>query len=127
MTVKSKQMGSEVKIRTVFGVAYKANVDDSRESPAIAIIDGLKKCGYDVGIYDPHVKRFKYALSGVEEAFQGSDCAVLVTDHDEFKDLSLEDLGPLMRIKQIIDTRRILNLEKWQEAGFRVCLLGKGE
>lgn len=112
---------------TVLGVAYKANVDDSRESPAITIIDGLKERGYDLGIYDPHVKSFKLELSSLEEAFRGSDCAVLVADHDEFKDLSLEDLGPLMRTKQIIDTRHILDLEEWQKAGFRVRLLGRGE
>ena len=54
---------------TVLGVSYKANVDDSRESPAITIIDGLKERGYDLGIYDPHVKSFKHELSGLEEAF----------------------------------------------------------
>lgn len=112
---------------TVLGVAYKANVDDSRESPAITIIDGLKERGYDVGIYDPHVKSFKHELSRLEETFQGSDCAVLVTDHDEFRNLSEKDLGSLMRTKQIIDTRHILDLEEWQKAGFRVRLLGRGE
>jgi len=112
---------------TVLGVAYKANVDDSRESPAITIIDGLKERGYDVGIYDPRVKSFKHELSRLEEAFQGSDCAVLVTDHDEFRNLSEKDLGSLMRTKQIIDTRHILDLEEWQKAGFRVRLLGRGE
>ena len=111
---------------TVLGVAYKGNVDDTRESPAIAIIDMLEKRGYDLGIYDSHVRNFGYELLGLEEALRGSDCAVLITDHDEFKQLSPEETGNLMRTKQILDTRRCLNLEKWRAAGFNVRLLGVG-
>jgi len=111
---------------TVLGVAYKANVDDTRESPAIAIIRSLKAKGCQVGIVDPHVKNFGYELSGLEEAFKDSDCAVLVTDHDEFKTLSPEEVGPLTRTKQILDTRHCLNLERWKAAGFNVRLLGVG-
>jgi len=112
---------------TVLGVTYKANVDDTRESPATTIISKLKERGYGLGIYDPHVKNFEYELSGLKEAFKDSDCAVLVTDHNEFKSLSPERLGQFMRTKQVIDTRHILDLKKWQEAGFHVKLLGKGE
>jgi UDP-N-acetyl-D-mannosaminuronic acid dehydrogenase len=111
---------------TVLGVAYKGNVDDTRESPAIAIIRSLEAAGYQLGIVDPHVKNFGYELSGLEEAFKDSDCAVLVTDHDEFKTLFPEELGPLMRTKQILDTRHCLNLERWKAAGFKVRLLGEG-
>jgi len=109
---------------TVLGVAYKGNVDDTRESPAIAIIRSLETAGYQLGIIDPHVRNFGHELSGLEEAFKGSDCAVLVTDHDEFKVLSPENLGPLMRTKQILDTRHCLDLERWKGAGFEVRLLG---
>ena len=111
---------------TVLGVAYKGNVDDTRESPAITIIDTLEERGYELGIYDPHVRNFGYELSGLKEALKGSDCAVLVTDHDEFKTLSPEEIGPLMRTRQILDTRRCLNLEEWKAAGFRTRLLGVG-
>jgi len=111
---------------TVLGVAYKGNVDDTRESPAIAIIHLLEAKGCQVRIVDPHVKNFEYPTVGTEEAFTNSDCAVLVTDHDEFKTLSPEELGPLMRTKQILDTRHCLNLERWKAAGFNVRLLGVG-
>lgn len=111
---------------TVLGVAYKGNVDDPRESPAIAIIDMLKERECKLGIYDPHVTNFEYELSGLEEAFEKSDCAVLIADHKEFKYLSPEELGKLMRTKQVLDTRKCLNLEKWKAAGFKVRLLGKG-
>jgi len=111
---------------TVLGVAYKGNVDDTRKSPAITIIHLLEAKGCQVGIVDPHVKNFGYPTVGTEEAFINSDCAVLVTDHDEFKTLFPEELGPLMRTKQILDTRRCLDLEKWRVAGFNVRLLGVG-
>ena len=111
---------------TVLGVAYKSNVDDTRESPAIAIIHLLETKGCQVGIVDPHVKNFEYPTVGTEEAFKDSDCVVLVTDHDEFKTLSPEELGPLMRTKQILDTRHCLNLERWKAAGFKARLLGEG-
>jgi len=112
---------------TVLGAAYKANVDDSRESPAIAIIDRLKERGYGVGTYDPHVKRFKHELSVLEEAFQASDCAVVLVDHDEFKYLDSDELGKVMGTKQILDTTRCLDLEEWKAAGFKVRLLGGGK
>lgn len=111
---------------TVLGVAYKGNVDDTRESPAIAIICLLEAKGCQVGIVDPRARNFGHKLSGLEEAFKDSDCAVLATDHDEFKILSPDELGPLMRTKQILDTRNCLNLEKWETAGFNVRLLGQG-
>lgn len=97
---------------TVLGVAYKGNVDDTRGSPAINIIAELKERGYKIGIYDPHVRNFKYELSGLEDAFKGSDCAVLLVDHNKFKYLSPEAIGQLMTNRQIIDVKNYLNLEK---------------
>ncbi len=110
---------------TVLGVAYKGNVDDTRESPAIAIIRSLEAKGCQVGVVDPHVKNFECPVIGTGEAFKDSDCAVLVTNHDEFQALSPEELGPLMRTKQILDTRHSLPLARWEAAGFKVRLLGK--
>lgn len=112
---------------TILGVSYKGNVDDTRESPALELIHLLKERGYAVTAYDPHVNSFEIELDGLEEAFQRSDCAVIMADHDEFKYLDPNELGKLMRTKQIIDTKHILNLGKWKGAGFRVRLLGRGE
>jgi len=112
---------------TVLGVTYKGNVDDTRESPAIAIIRSLEAKGYEVGVVDPHVKHFDYPIIGAEEAFANSDCAVLVADHDEFRSLSPKEVGRLMRTKRILDTRRCLDLERWQAAGFEARLLGSGK
>ena len=111
---------------TILGVSYKGNVDDTRGSPAKEVLHLLREHNYHTAAYDPHVNSFEVELDGFEEAFQGSDCAVIMADHDEFKYLDPNELGKLMRTKQIIDTRRILNAAKWQKAGFRVKLLGRG-
>lgn len=110
---------------TVLGVTYKGNVDDTRESPALELLAELKAAGVELGIYDPHVKHFEHELHGLEEAFRGSDCVLLLADHNEFKYLHPSELSKLMRRAQVVDTRRVLNLELWREAEFDCHLLGK--
>lgn len=110
---------------TVLGVTYKGNVDDVRESPATEIIRELKQENIDVGIYDPYVKEYQFDLSNLEEAFVTSDLVLLLAEHKEFKYLSADDLALLMRRRQLFDTRNYLNHDKWENAGFRVRVLGK--
>lgn len=110
----------------ILGVAYKGNVDDVRESPAIHVIRALEKAGYRLGIVDPHVRSFPWELSGVEEAFSGADLVVLLTDHEKFRDLLPEKLGCLMRKRQLLDTRHFLDHKSWRESGFLVVQLGSG-
>ncbi len=112
---------------TLFGLAYKGNVDDIRESPAETIYSLLCESGYEVCVYDPHVKHSKIELVDVKTAISGSDCVVVVTDHDEFKFLDPAELGAIMRTKTVIDTRNCLNLESWRNAGFTVYLHGEGK
>ena len=77
-----------------------------------------------MGIYDPHVKYFEHGLLGVEEAFRGADCVVVLAEHNEFKYMHPLELGKLMRQRTVIDTKRVLNLDAWAEAGFGTWLLG---
>ncbi|WP_021166709.1 UDP-N-acetyl-D-glucosamine 6-dehydrogenase [Sporomusa ovata DSM 2662] len=110
---------------TVLGVTYKGNVDDIRESPATEVIRKLKQANIDVGIYDPYVKNYEFEVSNLEEAFVASDLILLLADHKEFKYLSADELGFLMRNKQLFDTRNCLNHSKWKDAGFSIKVLGK--
>jgi UDP-N-acetyl-D-mannosaminuronic acid dehydrogenase len=112
---------------TILGVTYKGNIDDTRESPALKIIEGLKEAGIDYAIYDPHVSSFPCEISGLEEAFTGSDCAVILADHEEFRYLLPGELGSLMRNQVVFDTRNCLDRNHWEESGFRYYLLGVGE
>jgi len=77
----------------VLGLAYKKNVDDPRESPAMEIMEILRSKGVDLCYSDPHVpvfppmRRHQFELQSVEltpEALQHLDCVLLITDHDDF-------------------------------------------
>lgn len=77
----------------ILGIAYKKNVDDMRESPAVEIMEILESKGADISYSDPHIPSFpslrrgSYDLSSMEltaEYLESIDCALLVTDHDGF-------------------------------------------
>jgi len=111
---------------TVLGVAYKGNVDDTRETPALKFIKLAENEGYKVKVHDPLVKKFEYEILSLEEACKGSDCIVVITDHSIFKEIDPKNVLKLVRKKNVVDTRNILNREKWGKAGFRVKVLGDG-
>jgi UDP-N-acetyl-D-mannosaminuronic acid dehydrogenase len=111
----------------LLGAAYKANVDDTRESPAVEIVRLLHERRREVSIYDPLARSFAYALSpSLEMAVDGADVLVLVTDHDVFREINPAHVGPLMRRKLLLDTRNVLDRERWTAAGFAVHTLGAG-
>ena len=110
----------------LLGVAYKANVDDTRGSPALEIIHGLEKSGVAVSVHDPRVRRFVRPQAVLDQAFHDADIAVLLTDHREFQYLDPHHLGALMRSRRMLDTRHCLDANRWQDAGFHVDVLGVG-
>lgn len=75
----------------VLGVAYKNDIDDYRESPALAVIDILKQRGAEVEFYDPYIRSYKYkgeVHEGLQEltkeALQKADIALIATAHKAF-------------------------------------------
>lgn len=77
----------------ILGLAYKENVDDSRESPVVAIMERLRDLGAQISYSDPHIPVFPtmrahhFSLSSVtltERSIAAFDCVVLATDHDRF-------------------------------------------
>ena len=110
---------------TVFGVAYKGNIDDARETPANKFIKLAENEGFTVKVHDPYVKKFEYKILDVEDSVKDSDCIVLITDHDVFKEIDPVKIAKLVRKKNLVDTRNILDHEKWRKAGFTVEVLGK--
>ncbi len=109
---------------TIWGVAYKGNVDDTRETPALKLIKILENEGYNVKIHDPHVKNFEYPIQSLEESVTDSSCIIVITDHDYFKNINPKDLKPLMKEHAILDTRNLISQEKWIKHGFKVKMLG---
>ncbi|WP_160670092.1 nucleotide sugar dehydrogenase [Clostridium sp. C8-1-8] len=71
----------------ILGVAYKADIADYRESPALKIIDNFKNHGAKVDFYDPYIEKFNYkgfeyrGIELTEEALSNSDLVVITTDH----------------------------------------------
>ena len=115
---------------SIFGAAYKGNVDDARESPALRLTDLLCRTGYEVRVYDPHVQRFKYKLQDIDSSTADSDCIILMSDHDEFKEITadaIKSIASNMRQKNLIDTRNCLNHELWKSASFNVKILGNAK
>lgn len=109
---------------TILGITYKANVGDTRESPALRAIQLLQADGYTVGLHDPHATQFPLPLSPLEDALSASDCIVVLVDHAEFRKLDPERVGRLVRSRLLIDTRKALDVERWTRAGFTTKVLG---
>ena len=93
----------------VLGVAYKPNIDDVRESPAVEIIDILTRHGAEVSYCDPHVpsippmRHHDLDMSSVEFSEQevcAADCVLIATDHDAFDYEMIYEKAQL-----IVDTR----------------------
>ena len=94
----------------VMGVAYKPDVDDIRESPALDVIGLLAKKGAQVWYHDPHIPRLRthddVAMESVSElmaAVRAADCVVIVTNHSTYDYPAI-----LNAAKLIVDTRNAL-------------------
>ena len=93
----------------VLGLAYKKNIDDSRESPAVEIMDLLQAKGAQIEYSDPHIpvfprkRDYAFDLKSVDldaQNLAAYDCVVIATDHDKFDYELLRDHARL-----IVDTR----------------------
>src|SRR5262249_8940454 len=91
----------------IMGVAYKRDIDDMRESPALDVMLLLEKRGAKLSYSDPHVPVLKFdglnLRAASEESAAEADCVVIITDHTAF------DYGALVgRAKLIVDSRNVL-------------------
>ena len=91
-----------------FGVTYKGNVDDMRESPAVDVIKLLTKEGINVTLHDPHVESDIWNFVSAEESVENADLILILTDHDEFKALNYGKLAHEMKTPQVFDTRNCI-------------------
>jgi nucleotide sugar dehydrogenase len=113
--------GSEV---ALLGLAYKPNVDDCRESPAVKILDLLKKEGAYVRAYDPFVSSLSNVPS-VEEALTDAGALVVATAHDIFmSDVTTEALLR-HKINVVVDGRNCLSKENLTASGILYRGIGR--
>jgi UDP-N-acetyl-D-mannosaminuronic acid dehydrogenase len=67
------------------GLAFKPDIDDLRESPAISVVDSLLKQGYEIKCVEPNIDDHKkYDLVSLDEAIEGCDVIALLVKHEEF-------------------------------------------
>ncbi|MEN9970872.1 MAG: hypothetical protein RL146_173 [Actinomycetota bacterium] len=115
----------------VLGAAFKPDSDDVRDSPALEIALLLKRAGAIVMVHDP------IALPGVNKkhpelateqdllkSFSSMDAVVLATEWQDYRQLDPSTIVGINN-KFIIDGRNVLDVVKWQSAGFKVLALGK--
>jgi UDP-N-acetyl-D-mannosaminuronic acid dehydrogenase len=109
------------------GLTYKADVDDTRESPAVEVVELLVSRGAFPKVYDPHVKAWQakgtYQAQSIEDAIRDADAALILVEHAEFLAMNAEAFKG-MRGRTIIDTRACIAPDALRNAGFSVVLLG---
>ncbi|MCA1055165.1 nucleotide sugar dehydrogenase [Rossellomorea aquimaris] len=110
----------------VLGLAFKGNIDDMRESPAIEVLQHLAELGLDYSVYDPHIKEnnLERQTQNIHEATEHADIILILTDHDEFKKFDPSVIADDMRTKMVFDTKNCINRESWEKQGFEVRVLG---
>lgn len=98
----------------VWGLAFKPNTDDCRESPAIKICSALRDAGAKVRAFDPKgQEKAKELLTGIEfspdqwHALEGADLLAICTEWDEFRKADLEKVKKLMAHPTVVDGRNI--------------------
>ena len=98
----------------VIGVAYKKNVDDVRESPALDVMKLLENDGAELSFYDPYVSFVKLNGNGInghksltEENLKNSDAVIIMTDHDQIDFQFIEENSDL-----IIDSRNVIKKDQ---------------
>lgn len=115
----------------VLGLAFKANVDDLRESPAIEVAHLLAKAGAKVSAYEPYkpdyVVEHVNMTHSLHAAIQDAEIIILLVGHNEFKKLDPAEVKKLTKATRVLDTVNGWNTEAWQKAGFEVIKLGKGK
>jgi UDPglucose 6-dehydrogenase len=117
----------------VLGLTFKPNTDDMRDAPSIPLIEGLLAGGASIAAFDPVGREQAEPLlpgidfaASAEQAADGADALVIVTEWDEFRALDLKDIAGWMRGKLLIDLRNIYDRRDAEEAGLAYRGVGRG-
>ncbi len=108
---------------SIYGLTYKANVDDIRESPIITLLNMLSKEDLNIKICEPHVKKIENNFD-IYDAVKDSSLFILAVNHKEFLDLDFAKISSLMKEKNVLDTRNFLDKNKIKANGINYYLLG---
>ena len=114
-----------------WGATFKAGSEDTRESPAVRLIELLSEAGAEVLVYDPALAYGTELASGAEfrnsaiECCEGADAIVLLTDWPEFREVDLDEAAGQMNGHLLFDGRNALDPESVQRAGLSYRGIGR--
>ncbi len=106
----------------VLGIAYKPNISDSRESPALEIVKQLRNNGFVVSTFDPHIPEESTCVS-LDECVKHSLIVVIATGHDEFQDLSPQDFEK-WSVGYVVDGRNCFDKKEFKKSAVQYCRIG---
>ncbi|HHW12137.1 MAG TPA: UDP-glucose/GDP-mannose dehydrogenase family protein [Firmicutes bacterium] len=118
----------------VYGLAFKANTDDLRESPALSIIEGLLQAGARIRVHDPKALAAGRKVFGDKVTYcadeytaaQDASAVVITTEWEQYRRLDLDLLKTKMAQAIIIDLRNLLTPEQVRAHGFLYEGIGRG-
>lgn len=129
-----KHFGNDLKGKkfAIWGLSFKPKTDDMREAPSLVIIEKLLAEGATVSAYDPvAINEAKHTLGDTIdyakdqfEALVDADALLVVTEWPEFRSLSFEVVGRLLKQKVIFDGRNIYDPSEMKERGFTYHCIG---
>ncbi|MDZ4257614.1 MAG: UDP-glucose/GDP-mannose dehydrogenase family protein [Gemmatimonadales bacterium] len=136
LLAKTSQMLGELRGATVavWGLAFKAGTDDMRESPAIALIDGLREAGAKVQAHDPEAMAVARNIWGGDDvgfaadpyaALAGADALVIVTEWLQYRTPDFERMLRALRRPVLIDGRNLYEPARMRELGFQYAGIGR--
>jgi UDP-N-acetyl-D-mannosaminuronic acid dehydrogenase len=110
------------------GLAYKPDVDDLRESPAVEICHKLSKEGAQVTAYEPYKPEYHQndfeTVTTLAAALDGADVLLLLVGHSALRNLDPQVVAQLTPARVIVDCVNAWSVEAWEQQGFRVLRLG---
>lgn len=119
----------------VWGLSFKPNTDDIRETPSLDIVTSLRDSGAYLRLYDPEAKdNFKRVvpensqIKYFEDKYDtliNADVLLVITEWDEFKDVELDKMKKLMTLPIIVDGRNIFDPEIMEYNGFEYYGIGR--
>ena len=132
----TQMLGGDAKGKTIglLGLAFKPNTDDMRDAPSIDIANALNAAGATVRGYDPVSMDVARDLLPAVDMFEnpydmakGCDALIVVTEWNEFKQLSLKEVKDLMKESAVLfDGRNIYDPADAREIGFNYRAMGRG-
>ncbi len=125
--------GLQGKTVALLGLAFKGDTDDMRESPALAVAEGLLASGARLRAYDPAAMEQAKPLlppdvvycSSAYDAAKGADGVVIATEWNQFRALELETLCALLRQPLLVDLRNLYDPQRVAAAGLRYVSVGR--